>query len=281
MTKPGMKSKNHNLSVFLLNLLFAACILTSCKTPRQAILQPLKEQGPDYLFTQLKKNELKFNTLSLKLNVDAVIDNDNKSFSGNVFIIHDSIIWLSISKFGIEAARFLISQDTAKMINRLNSTYFVGDFDYVSSLFKVDFDFDILQALIIGNDFSYYANDVFKASVDNKNYKLSTIGRRKLKKYIKKANEEQRVLIQDIWLDPLTFKITKIMMKEVKQENRKFESFYSDFQLINEQLFPSVLKCEITDDKRIEVNITFTKTSIDKDENMPFKIPAGYTRVER
>jgi hypothetical protein len=261
--------------------LFMACLVLSCKPTRKAIVQPLKEQGPQYLFDQLKKNELRFKTLSLKFNADAVIDKENKSFSGNVYIIHDSSIWLSISKFGIEAARFLITQDTAKMINRMNSTYFIGDFDYVASLFKVDFDFDILQALIIGNDFSYYDNDVFKAALENKQYKLSTINRRKLKKYVIKANEEQRVLVQDIWLDPQSFKINKIMMKEVKQENRKFESNYSQFQLVNEQLFPFSLKCEINDDKRIEVNISFTKVVIDKDEKMPFKIPSGYKRTIR
>jgi hypothetical protein len=276
-----MNNRTFTKIIYLLTLSVIACFLLSCKTGRKAIVQPLKEQGPEYLFTQLKKNELNFKTLSAKFNVEAEINNDNKSFSGSVFIIHDSVIWLSITKFGLEAARFYITTDTAKMINRLNSTYFIGDFSYVASLFNIDFDFDILQALIIGNDFSYYDNDVFKASVDNKNYKLSTIGRRKLKKFIKRANEEQRVLVQDIWLDPQTFKIVKIMMKEVKQENRKFESFYSDFQLINEHLVPFVLKCEINDDKHIAVNINFTRININKDESMPFKIPSGYTRVER
>lgn len=262
---------------FLLLAMF--CI--SCKTRRQAIVQPLKEQGPEYLFTELKKNELNYRTLSARFNVEALVNNESRSFSGNVVILRDSVIWLTISKFGLEAARFLITTDSAKMINRLNSTYYSGDFSHVTNLFNIDFDFDILQALIIGNDFSYYDNDVFKASVDNRNYKLSTVGRRKLKKHIRQANEEQRVLIQDIWLDPYTFKIVKIMMKEVKQENRKFESFYSDFQTLEEQLVPYSLKCEIHDEKKIVVNITYTRITINKEENMPFKIPAGYTRVER
>jgi hypothetical protein len=253
----------------------------SCKSSRKVIAQPIKEQGPEYLFEQLKKNELKYNSLSLRFNAEAELDNDSKSFSGAVNIIRDSVIWLSISKFGLEAARFLITQDSAKMINRINNTYFVGDFGYVCEIFKIDFDYDMLQALIVGNDFSYYDNDVFKASIDNKEYKLSTVGRRKLKKYVKRENEAQRVLIQDIWLDPETFKIVKISMKEVKQENRRFDSFYSGFEMIDDQRFPFNLRVEINDEKKIAVDITFTKATLNSVENIPFKIPEGYTKVEK
>lgn len=268
-------------AILLLFLIISVFFCISCKTGHKVISQPLKEQGAEYLFEQLKKNELKYNMISAKFNIEANVNNDNKSFSGNIFIIRDSIIWLSISKLGLEAARFLITQDSAKMINRLNSTYFVGDFSYVCELFKIDFDFDILQALITGNDFSYYDNDVFKASIDNRNYKLSTIGRRKLKKFVKGEKEAQRVLIQDIWLDPETFKIVRIAIKEVKQENRKFEAVYSGFSLVDGQRFPYEISCEINDEKRIKVNITFSKVTINESGNKPFNIPSGYTRVEK
>jgi hypothetical protein len=257
------------------------CIPVSCSTTHKAIHQEVKEQGPEYLFEQLKKNELHYNSISLKFTVEANIDNDNKSFSGLAYVIRDSVIWLSITKFGLEAARFYITPDSAKMINRLNNTYFIGDFEYVSTLFNIDFDYDMLQAIIIGNDFSYYDNDVFKASIDNKAYKLSTIGRRKLKKYVIHENEAQRVLIQDIWLDPETFKIIHISMKEVKQENRKFDSFYYEFIDVDGQRFPSKMKVEINDTKKILVDIVFTRTTLNAVDNIPFRIPDTYTRVQK
>lgn len=269
-----------NAGKHLIFLLLAfSLLLTACVSKRKVITQPLKEQGPEYLFQQLKKNELHYQTLSAKFEVAAELNNDNKTFSGTVTILRDSVIWLSISKFGLEAARFLITPDSAKMINRLNSTYFIGSFDYVSKLFNVDFDFDILQSLIVGNDFSYYDNDIFKAMVDGRQYKLSTIGRRKLKKYVRNESEEQLVLIQDIWLDPLTFKIVRVSMKEVKNENRKFEASYSQFDQAEEQRFPFSLHCEITDAKRIAVDIQFTKVLINQGGALNFKIPSNYTRT--
>lgn len=274
--------KNKSIFYVLILLCAIAGIWTQagCTAKRKVIAQPLKEQGPEYLFEQLKKNELKFSTLSAKFNVDAELNNENTTFSGAFYLKRDSLIWLSISKFGLEAARFLITPDSAKMINRLNNTYFLGDFNYVCELFNVDFDFDILQSLMVGNDFSYYDNDVFKASIDNKDYKLSTIGRRKLKKFVKAGQEDQRVLIQDIWLDPETFKIVKISMKEVKQENRKFDAFYSGFDLVENQRFPMEMRYEINDVKRYLVKISYSKITIDQPGSMSFKIPANYTPAQ-
>ena len=56
-------------------------------------------------------------------------------FNGNQYPINaqlrmrkDSVIWISASAFlGIEAARLLLTPDSFKMINRLNSTYISSD----------------------------------------------------------------------------------------------------------------------------------------------------------
>jgi hypothetical protein len=253
---------------------------SSCKTQRKVIMEPIREQGPEYLFQQLKKNELQYNSLSIKFTADAEVDNKNTSFSGNLYIVRDSLIWVSVQKFGLEAARLLLTNDTAKMMNRINNTYFIGGFDYVNELFNTDFDFDMIQALVTGNDFRYYTSDQFKATVENKNYKLSTVNRIKLKKFVKHENEAQKVLIQDIWLDPQTFKIEHIQLKEVKNLNRKFESFYSDFTDLEGQLFPNTIKCEIVEEKKITVMIRFERVTLNKTETASFRIPQSYQKAE-
>lgn len=264
----------------LLCLVFLFVFAVSCKTERKAIMEPIREQGPEYLFQQLKKNELQYNSLSIKFSAEAEVDNKSQSFSGNLYIIRDSLIWVSIQKFGLEAARLMLTVDTAKLMNRINNTYFIGGFEYVNDLFNTDFDFDMIQALITGNDFRYYESNQFRATVENKNYKLSTVNRIKLKKYVKHEKEAQKVLIQDIWLDPLTFKIEHIQLKEAKTPNRKFESFYSDFAVLENQLFPNTIRCEISEEKKITVNISFDKITLNKTETASFRIPASFQRID-
>jgi hypothetical protein len=281
MTESGMSKRWERLVLMFAAMGFLAATI-SCHTPRKAIVQPLKEQGPEYLFAQMKKNEVKFNTFSAKFTADAEVDRNNQTFSGIVYIERDSLIWMTISKFGIEVARFKITPDSAKMISRMTDSYFIGPFDYVCKLLEVDFDFDMLQSLVIGNDFSYYDNDVFKASVDNKFYKLSTIGRRKLKKSVGQADPDDRLLIQDLWLDPDNFKIMKSSIRETKQINRRLETQYSGFELIDEQKVPTELKFEVVDEKRkFKISILYDRITLNQKEVRGFSIPAGFKRIEK
>ena len=60
----------------------------------------------------------------------------------------DKAIWLS-APLGI--AKVLITPEKAAFFNRLDSTYFNGDFSYISRLLGVEVDFDALQNLLLGN----------------------------------------------------------------------------------------------------------------------------------
>lgn len=266
-------------------LLLLLCLLSfvSCKTSKRQVMSvPLKEQGADYLFGQMKKNEFKFNRISLKFSAEVESNNQNSSFSGNVYLVKDSMMWISIQKFGLEAVRVLITPDSAKMINRINKTFFISTFSKVNELFNTDFDFDILQSIISGNDFEYYQNDVFKATIENKLYRLSTIGRQKLKKYVQADTNYSMVLIQDLWLDPQTFKILNTQLKEIKtQDKRKIMCDYSDFLQIDKQMFPQKLDFTIMDEKKLHGAITFTRISPDKTESFPFNIPKTYTESNK
>jgi hypothetical protein len=270
---------NKHYAIALL-LLFTSLSFFSCKTSRHhELVQPIKEQGPDYLFAQMKKSEFNYKTLSLKFSAEVESNGENNSFSGNIYLVKDSLMWISIQKFGLEAVRLLITNDSAKMINRINKTYFVSNFEKVNELFKTDFDFDILQSVLTGNDFTYYEGDVFKASIELKWYHLSTLGRQKIKKYVKSEKEYSMVLIEDLWLDATTFKIVKTTLKEIKtQDKRKIECNYSEFLTLGDKLFPQKLEFSITDEKKLKGIINFTRISPDKVEDFPFNIPSTYTK---
>src|SRR5271157_5984788 len=194
---------------------FVLLFFLACNPQKKIIKEPIKVKGADYLIQQLKKNEFKFNKLNIKFSVTATFDRKENTFGGSIRIRKDSAIWFSISAFGLEALRALITTDSIKVLNRIETTYFASDFKLINSMLKTDLDFDMLQSILMGIDFSTYRNDVFKASVDGDQYLLSTVGRGKLKKLLKSKDDSLRVLMQDIWLDPNTYKITRIRIKEL------------------------------------------------------------------
>jgi hypothetical protein len=268
----------------ILTLLLAGALaagISSCSTERQVIKEPLKEAQAEYLFSKLKENELKFDWLTAKFSADYKNNETEHSFGGQIRIRKDSLIWITMSPMmGIEVIRLMISQDSIKFINRMNNSYFIGDYEYLNRFLNTNIDFDILQAFLIGRDLSSYENDKFRASVDLKFYKLSTMERHKLKKYVKNAEEAVKVYIQNIWLDPVTFKITKADVKEVKREKIRLEASYDAFEPLGSQIFPARVEYNIFAENNLFVKVNFSKVLVDEPQVFPFKIPSSFQPIK-
>lgn len=268
-----------NKNTFFRIIIFFTIIcffVNACKIRQRKIYkEPIKEHGADYLISNLKAHELKYKCINAKLNAEFNSDDNSRSFQANLRIIKDSAIWISISPaLGIEMIRILITNDSIKMLNRFDNTYLLSNFNHINRMFDTEFDFDILQALITGNDVTYYENDKFKAAIDNKKYLLKTLGRRKIKK-LARQNEIPKVLLQDIWLNPETFKIEKLMVKELK-ENRKLEVEYSNFKKIDTCLYPASIHFKVHSEIKTTINIDFKNFETSDSLNLNFVVPRKY-----
>jgi len=261
---------------------FFLIIISSCTANRKAIREPLKERGEEFLIDALKEHELDFHQFSAKFSVTYRIEKEKTSVTGNLRIEHDKIIWISVTPaLGLEAVRFMLSPDSIKYINRLKSTYLVHDFRYINKLLNKTLDFDMAQAFLLGNDFSLYESSKFKASTDNQEYKLSTVDRRKIRRFARRNEEDISIPIQSIWLNPDNFKITKVLLKEAERDSRKFLATYSEFKEISGQLIPAKIEFKVeTDKQKIQIQIQLSKIQLNLDEQTyPFRIPENYSKI--
>ncbi len=253
----------------------------ACTTPRSIIKAPLKSQGESYLLEKMSAAETKFTSLNTRINITLVDEKKSKTnLNGQLRILKDSIIWISLSPaLGIEAARLVLTQDSIKFINRLDKTYFVGDFNFVNQIFGTTLDFDMVQAIITGNDMENYDKENFRGSIDQLEYKLSATNRLKRKKILKQT-DTPNVLVQNIWLDPSTFKITRINLKEFNNENIKLQATYSDFETINNQLIPQSIQFELHGGKKLNLFFNYSKIEIDNRLSFPFKVPDSFNKMK-
>jgi hypothetical protein len=268
---------------FILPFFFLLLLILSdsCSTQRKIIKAPIKEEGADYLFKKLKEHELQYNWFTAKFSADYKNKGQTNSFNGQIRIRKDSVIWLSFSPaLGIEAFRMMLTQDSVKFINRMNSTFFAGDYNYVNQYLNTNIDFDILQSFLTGNDLSFYENGKFKAGIDNGIYKLVTADRQKLKKFVRNSQENLRVLIQTIWIDPESFKISRAVVKEIREPNIQLEAQYSAFEKIGDQLFPKEMSFDISADNNLSVSVKFNKITVNTVQSFQFRIPQSYRPVK-
>ena len=231
------------------------------------------------LASHLKEKEFKFDRLNAKLSVDAEIDSTSASFTVALRMKKDSVIWMSISKLGIEGARVLITKDSVKLLNRIKNTFFVGDFAYISKMLNTDLDFELLQSLLVGNSVEFYNEDEkIKPGIDNCQYTLGTIRKNKLRKVMEKG-KELREPAQSIYMIPETFKIARILFYEFGPD-RSFDARYSEYELKDStQLFPMKMNYTIKAQKNVKIDIAYSKIVLNEEQTFPFKIPENYEAI--
>jgi len=269
----------NRISKSLLLLVALVFFLSACKSTRPLMKAPLKEEGPEYLYSKLKDNELKSDWLSIKFDATYTDKKNKNDFKGQIRIRKDSLIWITVSSLSIEVFRMVITSDSVKYFNRLNKEYFTGDYKLVSEFMQIDIDYDILQSILLGNDFQFYESNSFRASIDNQEYKLSTTGRRKIRKEAEVQKNDPVVLLQNIWLNPDSFKITRMDVKEYMKENRKLQATYGDFLPYEDQMYPSSVNFEITAEDIIRLNVSYNKVTLHEPLSFPFSIPDNYQKI--
>lgn len=275
-------------TIILISFSVFAVAFSSCRTKRQIFkFSDTKPMRAIKLYKLVEGNQLKFNTLSIKFNANIEKSGESHSLSGTIRIKKDSLIWISIvPALGIEAARMMITKDTIKFINRINSTFYNGNYSYLNNMMNLDIDFSLLQAMLT-NELFLYSRQVkddddiirtFRSRVDSNLYVLSSLKEKKVTRKIKKKKTND-LIFQELIILPEMFRIKEIKIVDYEYD-KKFELEYSNFNKTEEYLIPQLLDFKINDSKNnINASLEYTKVTINKDLEYPFSIPEKYTRT--
>jgi hypothetical protein len=272
-------------ALILLTVLLAA---GSCRSKKQvegntAVTPPdncgLANKNARTLSAEMKQKEFSFTSLSAKLDCEAHMDSTEQKFDVNLRIKRDSMIWLNITDpvLGIRVARAIITPDSVKFVNFFSSPNkcFQGDFAYISKMLNTDLDYDIIQAILVGNSVAFYEDDEkLHASVDQAkcNYILSTVRKRRLRKAMEGQREPKEPL-QNITIDPKSMKIMEVLFRDF-ENNRNFNALYSEFEPVDSVAFPHKAVFTISDAaKKASIDVKYGKVTTNKQLTFPFSIP--------
>lgn len=276
---------NKNSLNFLI-LCLSILILFSCKTKKEVVEKErvrLNNYNDRELLDSLSKNEFKFDVLTAKANIKYT-DAKETSFKTHLRIKKDSAIWMSITPLlGIEMARVLITKDSLKFMNRIDKQYFLGSFDYINEKFGVDLDYQMLEAILVGNSIDFDDDEKkIITSIDRKKhaYFISTARKRQIRKEIKKDKNKFKNFTQALWIAPDNFKIIQLMISAPKSD-QSLVMTYTNHEQIDNQLFPKKINVTLSSEKIITIDVDFLKVILGNDDtSFSFKIPSKYERVE-
>lgn len=256
-------------------------LLASCKTADKAKRSSLEGKKTEYLIQQMKNHEFDFETFSAKSVISVEQDGKKKTFKSNIRIRKDSAIWISITPlFGIEMARVLISADTVKLINRLDKQYFIGDYEYINSKFNVDLEYEVIQAILMGNSIAFEFDDKIKFSIDKEDYYLGNLRKRKAKKADDKPKkiEKQKEEVISLWINQDNFRIDRFILSDLTAD-RFIKGEYKSHLAIEDQLVPEYLHFELQSRQPAVVELQYSRVTLNQPLKFSFNISSKYEQI--
>ena len=275
-------------SLFVKCLLFLLLATTACKskkiTRETEVLPPVEEAKSDFkicnvdsLYDKIKEADLRINTFSAKVNAETDINNQGNSFTANLRVKVDSAIWMSISPaLGIEVARVFITRDSLKFTNRINGTYFKGDYRYLNSLLQIELNFSMIQSILLGNIYLHYAKDKYNCDNENSNLILSSLKKRQIKR--EEDINIPQVLTQELFYSKEQQKISFMNLQDYRPQ-RRFAVNYDAFVEIENQKLPTSIVVKANAEKSLMIKLEYSKINFNKELNLPFSIPPSYEPI--
>ena len=232
--------------------------------------------SPDSLSRAMQITDAPIQWFGAKVSVNSDINNQTNAFSANLRIKKDSAIWISISPaLGIEVARALITPDSLKFINRINGTFFKGDYKYLNELLQIEVNFKMIQAILLGNAYLHYAIEQYISDRENSELVLSTFKKRRIRRDI--DVEIPQILTQEVWFSSTQNKIVRMEMQDYRPV-RKFTVNYLQFEKVDDLSMPNKLVITAQADKNVKIDLEYSRMTINKELNLPFNIPDNYVQ---
>jgi len=282
--------------------------MSACRKPKEVVREtPVKNRTAGYLLKRYSENKYAFDWLGMKVDASFGTEDNSDNFKATIRMRKDSAIWVSIvPALGIEMIRVMITPDSLKYLSKIpeNKFYYTGGFDEIGRLIGIDFDFEMLQDLLVGNAIGLEKDEQrFRSEIDDNDYLLISKYRRKVRRVVgvddrklegdtilvnpddprfrrtaKRTDEEDGLIISRYWLEPAGFRLVKSVFNDLLRQ-RTMEISYEDFQPDGEQYYPA--KCRLvmsSTQVRQEMRYEITKLSSGKPYEFPFEIPEDYVR---
>lgn len=136
----------------LIVLFIGFTFIVSCKTK-----QSVKEAAANESLVAAKiieghyENNKEFSTLNIRANAKYKDEKQSHSVTADIRIKKDEIIWINVKLLGFPVAKALITPDKVSYYEKINNTYFEGNFNLLSNWLGTELDFNKVQNLLIGN----------------------------------------------------------------------------------------------------------------------------------
>lgn len=254
--------KNRTIHILLIAVAVLMTAMTACKSTKDVTQTP-ETPTPPPAVNHLTVNDVRnadFSTLSMNFRTEI----DGVGVSGQVRIQKDKVIWVSISKI-IELARVKMTTDSVYASVKVKNQAFQGTYAQFQKEFGIAINYDIMQALLIGNDIAGYQKTGANYEMANSTTAISFVERKSAKQSI--------AIKHTMKIDNRSFKVLSHSMVS-NNPSQNVTADYSNFQSFGRVTLPTVADIDISSPKagRLAARLEYSKIQVNTSLSFPISI---------
>ena len=233
------------------------CTLSACVGPKGLINTSSKSVSHILKNAQEKGAEVDWFTAQLK--GQAQLNDKTYPISAQLCMRQDSVIWISVSAIlGLEAARIHLTPDSVKLINRLNSTYFIGDVKELTKRYNLHLSFYEIQNVLLAKH-SFSNPNAFQLLPSKQDYVLFADS--DTANYTLRLNSE----------------FLPLEINSVQQDSISLKLSYSSFVAVQEEWLPQNTDLQVlTPNNDLNFTYSYSKMLVNRPKKIKFSIPSSY-----
>ncbi|QLC66803.1 DUF4292 domain-containing protein [Flavobacterium sp. LPB0248] len=252
-----------------ISILVLSLAVISCKSKAVAVQgntsQTIVEKEDKKVIEKHYDNKLDFSTLYIKASARYADEKQSQNVTAEIRIEKDKQILISVRFLGITMAKALITPSAVSYYEKMNGTYYEGDFTSLSKWLGTDLDYSKVQNLLIGEAFDDLRKGKYTQTIVENLFRLD--------------EEKDANLKKTFFLDGEKYLIQK---EEISQpsENRTLQIAYSDTKNFDQGILPTSIEINAVQPKgKTSINLNYNNISFNEELSFPYSVPSGYKKV--
>ncbi|MBO9583019.1 MAG: DUF4292 domain-containing protein [Flavobacterium sp.] len=252
-----------------ISILVLSIAVISCKSKAVAVQgntsQIIAPKEDKKVIEKHYNNKLDFSTLYIKASAKYADEKQSQNVTAEIRIEKDKQILISVRFLGITMAKALITPSAVSYYEKMNGTYYEGDFTSLSKWLGTDLDYTKVQNLLVGEAFDDLRKGKYTQTIVDNLFRLD--------------EEKDANLKKTFFLDGEKYLIQK---EEISQpsENRTLQIAYSDTKNFDQGTLPTSIEINAVQPKgKTSINLNYNNISFNEELSFPYSVPSGYKKV--
>ncbi|RAV29437.1 DUF4292 domain-containing protein [Sinomicrobium soli] len=239
--------------------------LHSCKTANTVTGgEAVRDLSARQVIKRHYRNAPDFKTVTGRMKVDYSNGDISQGVNLSFRIRKDEAIWLSAT---MSLVKVYITPDRASFYNKLDNTYFDGDFSYLSHLLGTELNFGKIQDMLLGQAMLDLTSGTYTSAVVENTYQLMP--------------EDQMQLFKALFrIEPAHFRMGKQLLTD-RSANRALSIEYKKYQEVAGVVFPEEIDILAQEnDRETSIRIAYRNMELNRKVSFPYSIPKGYREIK-